>query len=781
MFKNPRLPLSVRLPLFMVLFAVVLSATLISVGTWRYKTLAVEETRTNLTALTQSRKTAINDWFKRVEADLQTLAASPNSLKALQWFETSWDALGDDPQAQLQSAYMTDNPNKTGEKDLLDRAEGKETYHVQHAKFHPYFRNLLTKKGLYDLFLVTADGDIVYSVYKEADYATNLVTGPYANSGLGTAFREAMELTGDTIFMSKFEPYAPSAGQPAGFMSTPILSSRGQTLGALIIQLPVSQLDAIISEPRGLGQTGEAILIAPDQTTRSSSRFDGGFQFLDPIDIVLDELPSDDQHFVFSSSMTGAAGTEVMSVATDVHLLSYDWTLFVQKDTDELFGPITSTQQQLLLISAVCALVLSGLAWIFATSITRPISRLAQTMKLMEAGDLSVEVDDTHRKDEIGRIAHALESFQQKLLQTKDLEAGQEMAREEQTAVVEKLSAALIQLSNGDLSRTIDDTFPAEHESLRADFNATIQNLQTLIGEVVDASESIRRGSVEIGKASEDLSQRTENQAATLEQTAAALDEMTASVNSAAAGAKSVKDIVTEARDEAEVSGEIVQDAVAAMIKIEQSSDHISQIIGVIDDIAFQTNLLALNAGVEAARAGDAGKGFAVVASEVRALAQRSSDAAQEIKTLIDGSTQHVEQGAQLVGKAGEALTSIVARVANISKLVADIANGSNEQATGLSEINVGVTQLDQVTQQNAAMVERSSSASVDLNQDAERLAQLVQQFDLGKVQQAPTASVYPMPAPSAHGDDWADDNDFAPTPIEVAPKQSQSGVWQDF
>lgn len=781
MFKNPRLPLSVRLPMFMVLFAVVLSATLISVGTWRYKTLEVEETQINLTALTQSRKGAINTWFKRLEADLQTLSASPNSLKALQWFSTSWDALGDDPQGQLQSAYITNNPNETGAKDLLDRAEGKETYHVQHSKFHPYFRNLLKKKGLYDLFLVTAEGDIVYSVYKEADYATNLVTGPYANSGLGTAFRKAMEHSDETIFMSKFEPYAPSAGQPAGFMSIPILSSRGQTLGALIIQLPISQLNAIISEPSGLGQTGEAILIASDQTTRSSSRFEGGFQFLDPIDIALEEPPSNDQHFVFSSSMTGAGGTEVMSVATDVHLLSYDWKLFVQKDTDELFGPIKSTQKQLLLISAVCALVLSGLAWIFATSITKPISRLGQTMKLMESGDYSVQVDDAHRKDEIGHIAIALESFKQKLLQTKDIEKEQEKAREEQTTVVEKLSAALILLSNGDLSKTIDDTFPAEHESLRADFNATIQNLQTLIGEVVDASESIRRGSVEIGKASEDLSQRTENQAATLEQTAAALDEMTASVSSAASGAKSVKDIVTEARDEAEVSGEIVQDAVAAMIKIEQSSDHISQIIGVIDDIAFQTNLLALNAGVEAARAGDAGKGFAVVASEVRALAQRSSEAAQEIKTLIDGSTEHVEQGAQLVGKAGEALTSIVARVANISKLVADIANGSNEQATGLSEINVGVTQLDQVTQQNAAMVERSSSASVDLNQDAERLAQLVQQFDLGKAQKVPTASVHPIPAPSAHGDDWADDKSFAPTPIEAAPKQSQSGVWQDF
>ncbi|KIC35150.1 methyl-accepting chemotaxis protein, partial [Leisingera sp. ANG-M7] len=243
------------------------------------------------------------------------------------------------------------------------------------------------------------------------------------------------------------------------------------------------------------------------------------------------------------------------------------------------------------------------------------------------------------------------------------------------------------------------------------------------VEQVIAAAASIRNGASEISQASDDLSHRTESQAATLEQTAAALDELTASVKSAAEGARSVEATMEDAKQEARNSGEVVQSAVSAMTEIEESSNKISQIISVIDDIAFQTNLLALNAGVEAARAGEAGRGFAVVASEVRALAQRSSDAAMEIKTLISDSSGQVARGVDLVGKAGDALQSIVSQVTHISQLVSGIAEGAAEQSTGLNEINTGVTQLDQVTQQNAAMVEEATAAGHMLKTDAGKLA----------------------------------------------------------
>jgi methyl-accepting chemotaxis protein len=318
--------------------------------------------------------------------------------------------------------------------------------------------------------------------------------------------------------------------------------------------------------------------------------------------------------------------------------------------------------------------------------------------------------------------------------QTAVAEAAQAEATQSQRDadyVVTTVGTHLTEMARGQLDCAIHEDFPEAYEELRTNFNTTVTSLKETMEKVIEASESIANGATEISQASDDLSHRTESQAATLEETAAALEEMTISVKSAADGARNVESTMDEARLEAENSGKIVSNAVAAMTTIEASSDKIAQIIGVIDDIAFQTNLLALNAGVEAARAGESGKGFAVVASEVRGLAQRSADAATEIKTLITESSRQVDQGVTLVGDAGKSIDSIVLRVNQISKLISDIANGANEQSTGLGEINTGVSQLDSVTQQNAAMVEQATAAGHLLHADATKLSALMARFEL--------------------------------------------------
>ncbi|MFW8635082.1 CHASE3 domain-containing protein [Cribrihabitans pelagius] len=379
-----------------------------------------------------------------------------------------------------------------------------------------------------------------------------------------------------------------------------------------------------------------------------------------------------------------------------------------------------------ILIGAVMALVLGS-------SIASGVRSIAAAMRALAEGDNSVEIKGQNRRDEVGEMASALHTFRSELIKMQEAEKKKAEGKDaEQTAVVRQLSERLSLLAQGDLTVEIADAFPQDYEKLRQDFNTTARNLHSIVDQVAGLSASIRNGAAEISQSSDDLSRRTESQAATLEETAAALDELTASVKSAAEGARSVEATMGGAKAEAEASGEVVQSAVAAMTEIEQSSKHISQIISVIDDIAFQTNLLALNAGVEAARAGEAGKGFAVVASEVRALAQRSSDAAMEIKTLIGDSSKQVERGVELVGKTGEALQSIVAQVSHISQLVSGIAEGAAEQSVGLNEINMGMSQLDQVTQQNAAMVEEATAAGHMLNSDAARLAELMGHFNTG-------------------------------------------------
>ncbi len=302
----------------------------------------------------------------------------------------------------------------------------------------------------------------------------------------------------------------------------------------------------------------------------------------------------------------------------------------------------------------------------------------------------------------------------------------------EQARVVQAVAEGLRNLASGNLAARIAMPFAGEYEQLRTDFNLAAGKLEDTMKSVLSATSGISTGAGEISQAADDLSKRTEQQAASLEETAAALEEITATVRKTAQNAKEASAIVSTAKSAAQDGGRVVESAIAAMSQIEQSSRQITDIIGVIDEIAFQTNLLALNAGVEAARAGDAGKGFAVVASEVRALAQRSSEAAREIKTLIKASGEHVGAGVKHVDESGHALKRIVDQVVEINALVTEMAQAAQQQSTGIEEVNTAVSQMDQVTQQNAAMVEQSTAAARNLATETAELSRLVSFFGVG-------------------------------------------------
>ena len=401
--------------------------------------------------------------------------------------------------------------------------------------------------------------------------------------------------------------------------------------------------------------------------------------------------------------------------------------------TDANFDRLTSILTMALLgvaLAAIGGMIFSS--WSVTRSISKPIERLRAALGTVSQGDFGFRIGEITRNDDIGAIARDIDLVSERAQRAMQ---EQEVQRQEGEAVIRALSHGLRNLAEGRLGAGLVQIFPAQYEPLRRDFNDTIVRLSQTISRLLEISESIRARSTEISRASEELASRTETQAATLEETAAALEEMTANVNAAAQNAREVEAVVERARSDVEDSGRVVQGAVDAMNEIESSSSQISQIIGVIDDIAFQTNLLALNAGVEAARAGEAGRGFAVVASEVRALAQRSSTAAKEIKVLISASSQHVHSGVERVDSTGRALKAVVTQVTEIAKLVSNMAGGTREQALGLNEINLGVAQLDQVTQHNAAMVEESGASTQTLNAEAVTMSQLVGHFSL-----APTA-----------------------------------------
>ena len=418
----------------------------------------------------------------------------------------------------------------------------------------------------------------------------------------------------------------------------------------------------------------------------------------------------------------------------------------------------------------VAAAVALAAAFFSFQRISRPITDITRAMNGLAAGDNESAIPHSGRKDEIGEMAAAVAVFRDNAVERERLERETEANRslseqerieheaqkareaEEIRFAVENLGAGLKKLSQGDMTCRLDMTFAERLDGLRGDFNESVATLQAALRSVGENARVIDAGTGEILAAAGDLSRRTEQQASSVEETAAALEQVTTAVKDSAHRAAEAGRIVERARESAEMSGQIVTRTVLAVQDIEKSANEISNIISVIDEIAFQTNLLALNAGVEAARAGDAGKGFAVVAQEVRELAQRSANAAKEIKVLINRSGEQVREGVSLVGKTGEALEGIVNEVREINRHVASIVISTREQSTGLSEISSAVNLMDQGTQKNAAMVEQTTAASGSLASQAGALNVLLSQFTLRgageNILVAGPASV-PQPSPA--------------------------------
>jgi methyl-accepting chemotaxis protein len=454
-----------------------------------------------------------------------------------------------------------------------------------------------------------------------------------------------------------------------------------------------------------------------------------------------------------------------------------------------------------LLLGITAAGILSGAGlglYIGTVHLSRPIKKVTETIKQVADGNFDIEVPFADRSDEIGDMAAAVEVFKQNGQAVTRLNRQETAMRAKSDDLQSSMSLVVAAAASGDFSRRIDKRYDDENldrfagninellesvdtgvtetrrviaalaegdltSTMRGSFqgafgelqqnvNHTLSTLKNTMREVRDTTESINGNTNELRSGSDDLSRRTEQQAAALEETSAALDEITAVVQNSTGRAQEASVMASEAKENTERSGTVVRSAVEAMGRIEQASREISQIINVIDEIAFQTNLLALNAGVEAARAGEAGKGFAVVAQEVRELAQRSAKAAKDIKALITKSGGEVQVGVKLVQATGEALAEIETRVLKINDHIHSIATSAREQATGLQEVNTAVNQMDQVTQQNAAMVEETSAATHRLSGEANGLLQMISHFTIEEKSRGP-ALVRPerphRPAPS--------------------------------
>ncbi len=491
----------------------------------------------------------------------------------------------------------------------------------------------------------------------------------------------------------------------------------------------------------------------------------------------------------------------------------WQWTLGTGMYIDDINATVWSRVLWTGATALAFLIAIGGFAGLVMFRLSNRLNALSTAMTSLASGESEVALPVIASADEVGDMARAVQVFKQNALERARLEAealanrsqtevereraAAERAKtaEEQAEVVRRLGAGLKDLAGGDLMVRLREGFSPTYAQIRDDFNEAIDKLKSTILSVVESAGAIKTGAQEISTASDDLSRRTEQQAASLEQTAATLSEVTTAMKKAAEGTSHARHVVAAADADAKESAAVVRQAVEAMSAIAKSSQQISQIIGVIDEIAFQTNLLALNAGVEAARAGEAGRGFAVVASEVRALAQRSAEAAKEIKALISDSAGQVDVGVKLVAETGRSLERIMTQVTEINAVVGDIAAGAQEQSTALQETNSAIEQMNLVTQQNAAMVEESTAAGHSLSEESSKLSQLVGQFRVGRSasdealrrelqEVAPQAFRGPAKAPRAAAPSTATRPTPAarpaPTRVKVAGG-APAGDWTEF